>query len=106
GGSRPVGIDSQPPLANLPRDDQALDLRGAPPDAVDPDVAVEPLDRVFPHIAPRAQDLEGLVDDPAGHFRAEKLEGAGPGMDQLAVGLAVDLPGDAVEHGFGSEDVH
>ena len=42
----PLDIGREATLLDLAADDGALDLRGAFPDAVDADVAIEPLDRV------------------------------------------------------------
>jgi hypothetical protein len=44
--SHPLDIGTEAALLDLAADDRALDLRGAFPDAVDADVAIEPLDRV------------------------------------------------------------
>jgi hypothetical protein len=44
--SRPAHIRSEAALLDLAADDRALGFRGAFPDAVDADVAIEPLDRV------------------------------------------------------------
>src|ERR1700749_1997788 len=63
----------QAALGHLVGDDHPLDLRGALPDAVDPDVAVEPLDRVLAHVAAAAEDLQRAVDDPAGRLRGGGL---------------------------------
>src|ERR1700709_1189048 len=52
---------TEPALGHLVGDDDPLDLRSPLPDPVDADVAVEPLDRVLPHVAATAEDLQRTV---------------------------------------------
>src|ERR1700744_6731883 len=59
----------QAALGHLVGDDHPLDLRGPLPDAVHPDVAVQPLDRVLAHVAAAAEDLPRAVDDAARRLR-------------------------------------
>src|SRR5689334_13292581 len=53
-------------------DDEALDLGGAFEDRVDLGVTVPPLDRVLPHVAVAAEDLDRLLGDA--HRRLPRLQ--------------------------------
>src|SRR6201999_4501423 len=64
----------QAALGDLVGDDHPLNLRGALPDAVHPGVAVDPLDRVLPHVAAAAEDLQRTVDDAARRLRRGELD--------------------------------
>src|SRR6185295_19055970 len=101
----PPAITTQPPLLDLPGDHHALDLAGAFPDAVDADVAVQPLDRVLAHVAAAAQDLHRLVDHAAGHLGGIELQRRGAGVLHLLVEAGVQLGADAVDHALGREQL-
>src|SRR5579862_9378665 len=60
-------------LVEAVRDDQALDLAGSFPDAIDPELAEEPLGDVLAHIAPATEDLDRPVGDPIAISEAESL---------------------------------
>src|SRR5690349_3278069 len=68
------------------------DLVGATVDLLNPAVGVEPGDRVFPHVAVAAVELQALVDDLALQVGGPVL-GHGGGGD---VELALEMAGDAV----------
>src|SRR6266536_1679190 len=56
------------PLGQLIGNDRALDLAGALPDPLHPQLAEEPLGDVLPHVAAAAEHLHSPVSDPAGHL--------------------------------------
>ena len=72
-------------LDELVGEHDALDLRRPLPDAVDAQVAVQPLDGVLAHVAAAAEDLHGPVDDAAGHLRGVELHGGGAGVQGARV---------------------
>src|SRR2546421_1363105 len=77
----------------------ALDLAGALPDALDPQLAEEPLGHVLAHVAAAAEHLDGAVGDPAGHLRGVELGHRALGVRHLHVRAAVDAAGGLVDHG-------
>src|ERR1044071_2730035 len=68
------------------------DLVGAAVNLLDAAVGIEPRDRVFPHVAVAAVELQALVDALALQVGGPVL-GHGGGGD---VELALEMPGDAV----------
>src|SRR6478735_4767036 len=64
----------QTTLVGLVGDDQALDLRGALPDPVDPQLTPQPLDRIVADVAAAAEDLHGPVGDPVRGLRSGQLD--------------------------------
>src|SRR5579863_7906510 len=66
-------------------DDQALDLAGSLPDAIDPKLAKEALGDVLAHIAPAAEDLHRSVGDSIGHFGGRELGDRALGVADLPV---------------------
>src|SRR6478736_4291942 len=103
------------PLVGLVGDDQPLDLGGALPDPVDPQLAPQPLHRVVANVATAAEDLHCPVDHSIGRLRCSELDSGRLGVQRLSlvgikrVGL-IELPrhlvgvgpvrGD-VDHGVG-----
>src|SRR6476469_3120612 len=78
--------------------DQPLDLAGALPDAVDPQLAQEPLGCVRPHVAAAAERLHRPVGAAVCRLAGEQLGRAGPVVHQLAVGgWVVGHAGDVVD---------
>ena len=62
-------------LEEAPGDDQALDLAGALPDAVDPQLAQEALGDVLAHVAAAAEDLDAAVGELlAKGFEATRID--------------------------------
>ena len=72
------------PLGELVGDDQPLDLAGALPDPLDPQLAEEPLGDVLAHVAAAAEDLERPVRDPVGHLGGVQLDHRAAGVQHLA----------------------
>src|SRR3954451_24272706 len=66
-------------------DDQPLDLAGALPDAVDSQLAEEPLGYVRPHVAPAAERLHAAVGAAPCGLAREELRHAGVGVHELPV---------------------
>ena len=71
------------------RDDQALDLGRAFPDAVDAQLAPQPLGRVRAHVAAAAQHLHDGVGDAAGGLRGGELGHRGLAVHELGIGAGV-----------------
>src|SRR5579863_10357508 len=88
----PTCKDPGAALAQLAADDRALDFGRAFPDSIDAHLAVQPFDGVLAHIAAAAENLNRLVEHPAGHFGGLQLQRARPRMSQLAVEAVIDLP--------------
>src|SRR6204780_2359464 len=89
----------QTTLGDLVGDDETLNLRSALPDAVDPKLAPDPLDRVVAHISAAAEDLHRAISDPVGGLGGGQLGGCGSGVQRLAVEALVELPGHLVRKG-------
>src|SRR5262245_25549761 len=77
-------------LGELVGDDQPLDLAGALPDPLDPDLSPQPLGDVLPHVATAAEDLDGSVGDPTGELGRGELDHRRPGVEHLDVDALVD----------------
>src|SRR5579885_438482 len=110
------GSDTQPPACLLDQcrlaaleeavgDDQALDLAGALPAAVDAQLAVEALGDVLAHVAAAAEDLHRPIGDPARHLGGIELRHGALGVARLAVGPGVDLFRRAVGHEAGGPEL-
>src|SRR4051812_43520 len=84
--------------AELGGDDRALDLAGALPDALHPQLAEETLGHVLAHVAATAEHLDGAVGDPARHLAAEELHHRALCVRDLEIGAAVQRSGHLVEH--------
>src|SRR5258707_8762316 len=84
-----VGSASERPQ-EVARDDVALDLAGAVPDALDPCIAPQALERQIVHQPHAAEDLQRLVGDARQHLRGVEL-----GLRALPVGVEtlVETPG-------------
>src|SRR5262249_52629229 len=91
--------DSGAALDHLAGDDRALDLAGALPDPLDPQLAVEALGHVLAHVAAPAEDLHRAVGDPPGHLRAVELGHRALGVRDLDVAAPVDAAGGLVGEG-------
>src|SRR5688500_14866380 len=62
-----------PALQQSVGDDQALDLAGALPDALDAQLAIEALGHVLAHVAAAAEDLHRAVGDAVRHLGGVEL---------------------------------
>src|SRR6266498_124348 len=85
---RPPRIGFVAALAELVADDHPLDLGGALPDAVDPELAPQAFDGVLAHVAAAPVDLEGGVGHAARRLRTHELDGRRERMELLAIGAA------------------
>src|SRR5579872_3170281 len=72
-------------------DDQALDLAGSLPNAIDPQLAEKPLGNVLAHIAPAAEDLHRPVGDPIGHLGGRELGDRALGVAHLPIDAGIHL---------------
>src|SRR4030066_350155 len=66
-------------------DDQTLHLARPLPDALDAQLAIEPLGHVLAHVAAAAEDLDGAVGDAVGHLRGVELGHRALGVAHLGV---------------------
>jgi hypothetical protein len=79
-----------PRFSSPARHDQALDLRRAFPDAVDAQLAPQPLGGVRPHVAAAAQHLHHGVGDATCRFGGGELGHRGLAVHELGVGAGVE----------------
>src|SRR5262249_9117217 len=100
-----LGQGPRAALDHLAGDDRALDLAGALPDPLDPELAVEALGHVLAHVAAAAEDLHRAVGDPPGHLRAVELGHRALGVSDLDVAAPVDAAGGLVGEGPGREQL-
>src|SRR5262249_33664973 len=100
-----LGQGPRAALDHLAGDDRALDLAGALPDPLDPELAVEPLGPVLAHVAAAAEDLHRAIGDPPGHLRAVQLGHRALGVSDLDVAAPVDAAGGLVGEGPGREQL-
>ncbi len=82
---------ARPALEQAARDDHALDLARALPDAVDAQLAEVPLGRVLGHVAAAAEDLHRPVGDPPCHLRCIQLRHRHLSVDDPGVAVRVEL---------------
>src|SRR5829696_3866026 len=85
-------------LGQLVGDDRPLDLRGALPDPVHPQLPVEALGDVLAHVAAAPEDLHRPVGDPPGHLGGVQLGHRALGVLDLDVEVVVDAVGGLVGH--------
>ena len=96
-------IRSGAALEQAARDDEPLDLARPLPDAVDPQLAVEPRSRVLDHVPAPAEDLHGVTEVRAGVYVFFDLFMAGVGvctLDDIALSVLTTVIGHQPDKGW------